>query len=146
MSAEHPKVSASFTNQELQVIKRVQNLLKLNTNQFTRRCMIAGINAILCEKIVQSTDAALPQMVTPIIKELFNEKKLKKIETRLEKEMKKTPITIRKKAEEEIKLLNDMMQVFYTHNPVGAPSQKPGKRGRPKDIGLDKSTSKKNSK
>lgn len=138
MSAEHPKITASFTNEELLVIKRVQNLLKLNANQFTRRCMIAGINAILTEKILQSTKTALPQVTTPIIEEMFNEEKLKKMKKLLDQEIKKIPITVRKEAEEEVKLLNDVMQVFYKHNPVGAPSQKHGKVGRrsKKDMSL----------
>ena len=136
MSAEWPKLCASFTEDEMKIIQRVQKLLNLNKNQMARRCMVAGIGLILTQRLIQSQKTGLPKVAKLIVKEVFNKRTIRQIDERINKKMAKIDPKIKKEAEEEVQLLHDIMQVFYRHNPVGAPSQKYGKRGKPKDIGL----------
>jgi len=138
MSVEWSRICASFTKEEILVIQKVQNHLNLNKNQFARRCMKTGVVTVLLDRLLRSKKTGLPQVARPIVSEIFPRKRIEQINKKLEKVMKKIPHDVRKAAEEEAKLLNEVIQVFSKHNPVGAPSQKPRKRSRPKDTGYER--------
>lgn len=131
MPTEWPKITASFTTEEMEIIEKVRSLLKTNKNKFVRACLITGIVYVLLNRIIQSKKTGLPKVTKPIVLKLFPEEKIEKLKIELESEMQNISRKERDKAIEEIKLLNEIQKIFQTHNPVGAPSQKCGKVGRP---------------
>lgn len=131
MSSEWPKISASFTTEEMEVIERVRNLLKTNKNRFVRTCILSGIVHILLIRILQSKKTGLPKVAKPIVDNIFTKEKIAQIEKEIDKAMQLVTHKEKDQGMDEVNLLKDIAKMFLQHNPVGAPSQKRRKVGRP---------------
>jgi hypothetical protein len=131
MSTKWYTVCTKFTEDELRIIDQACVKYKTNRSQIIREFLKLGLKIDEYSEIITNPNSPMTKTVSPIIKTIFNKKIMKKIEKEIEKKESKIPTDVKQKAINAIHNTNAKFRVFEKHNPVGAPSQKPGKRGRP---------------
>lgn len=140
MSTNWNTICTKFTDDELRIIDQACIKYKTNRSKLIQRLVTLGLKIEEFSEIINAPNSALAKSMSPIVKTMFNKKAIQKLEKETERKLSKIKPKIKQKAIDDVKNLNHKFQTFEKHNPVGAPSQKHGKRGKPsrKDTSLDK--------
>lgn len=129
-------VSVKLTDEELRIIEEYQNRHNVSRSKLIRIMMLGSLRALKMLDIIADPNSALAKTAMPIVKSIFNKKILKQIEKESKKKFDKIKPETKAQAIKDYNKVKDDISKFTKHNPVGAPSQKHRKRGRPKDVGI----------
>ncbi len=138
MATKWHTVSTKFTEDELQIIDQACIKYKTNRSHIIRVFLSLGLKMEEFSQIINDPKSPTAKIVLPIIKTIFNKNTMKKMENDIEKKDSKINPKIKQSVLNQVQNTNSKFKVFEKHNPVGAPSQKHGKSGRPskKDMSL----------
>ena len=131
MATKWHTVSTKFTDEELQIIDHACIKYKTNRSHIIRILVSVGLKIEEFSQIINDPKSPTAKTLIPIIKTMFNKKTLTDLEKEIDKKQSKINPAIKQSAINQVQNTNTKFKVFEKHNPVGAPSQKHGKSGRP---------------
>jgi hypothetical protein len=138
MAIKWHTVCTKLTKEELEIIDQACIKYKTNRNEMIRVFLQIGLKFEEYSQAITDPNSALAKTMSPIVKTVFNKKAIKQLEKGIEKKESKIPRQIKQNAINSIQATNSKYKIFEKHNPVGAPKQRPGKRGRPVDKGYER--------
>lgn len=136
MSTKWHTVSTKFTEEELQIIDQACIKYKTNRSHMIRIFVKVGLKFEEFSEIIDNPNSSIAKTILPIVKTMFNKKSIRKLVEEIEKKESKLKPEIKHESINKVQKINQKFGVFEKHNPVGSPSKKPGKRGRPRDVGI----------
>lgn len=131
MGTKWHTVSVKISDEELRIIEDYQKKHNASRSKVIRSLMIGTLYLLKMSEIMKP-DSELAKTSKPVATSFFNKKNVKQIEKQLKIKLDRIKPETKAKAIQDLNKVNDDMNKFTNHNPVGAPTQKPRKRGKPK--------------